>query len=401
MQSPIGKKLVRLARRSSRTCIGLMSGTSCDGLDVALVRLSGSGSTTKARLQHFRTFAYPHRIRSELLAAGQLPAAVLARLNFSLSEYMAKCVNEFLRRRGLVPEVIDFIAAYNISVAYSKSSVRRVEGRLAIVEPGILAERTGILVVDDMRTRDIAAGGTGAPLSPYADWVLFRDPIKGRAVLNIGGIANVAVLPPRSGLVDVFGFDTGPGNMVIDGAVRSLTGGRQPFDRDGRMARRGAVNGTLLKWMLKHPFITSPPPKAAGAAEFGESYVRKMLKRARDLRLSKNAIAATATACTVESIALNFERFVLKRCQLGEVILGGGGVFNPILLEGLRSRLPFRILRHEDFGIPSKAREALTWAILANEAVMGNANNVPGVTGASKRIVMGRFTPADGGPRRG
>jgi anhydro-N-acetylmuramic acid kinase len=276
---------------------------------------------------------------------------------------------------------------------------RHVRSTLQIGAPAVIAERTGITTVADFRVSDVAAGGQGAPLVPYADWALFTDLRRPRVVQNIGGIGNLTFLPPRAKLPEVIAFDTGPGNMVIDGVVAALTSGRQVFDREGRLAARGQVSKKLLGELMSHPFLRRRPPKTTGREDFGESFVNQLLASARRLHLRTEDVVATATAFTAASIADAYRRFVFPKLRQAElarlqVILGGGGAMNPTLRRMLGEQIGVgELLTHEDLGISNTAKEALAFAILAYETLSGNPSNVPSATGARRAAILGKIVP--------
>jgi anhydro-N-acetylmuramic acid kinase len=276
----------------------------------------------------------------------------------------------------------------------------RTPSTLQIGEAAVIAERTGITTVADFRVRDMAAGGQGAPLVPYADWALFTHCAKPRIVQNIGGIGNLTFLPPRAELGDVLAFDTGPGNMLIDALMTTLTHGRQTFDHDGRWAARGRVSERLLSELMAHPFLRRRPPKTTGREEFGEASVERILSLARQRRLRAEDLIATATAFTAATIAEAYRRYVFPRItarQRGalQIILGGGGAKNPTLRRMLAERVGTGLwFSHEDFGIANTAKEALAFAILAHETLLGQPGNVPSATGASRAVVLGKIVPA-------
>jgi len=264
---------------------------------------------------------------------------------------------------------------------------------LQIGEPSIIAQRTGITTVADFRPRDMAAGGEGAPLVPYADYYLFAHRRLSRAVQNIGGIANVTFLPPRCTPDDIIAFDTGPGNMVIDAAVAMAGNENLRCDRGGRIAATGTIDKKLLGEMLRHPFFKRRPPKSTGREEFGTAFTKQIYKRAADKGLSHADIVATVTAFTAVSIAGAYRRFLPQMPD--EVVLCGGGAHNSTLIEMLRSELPeVKMLTTGDLGISVDAREAVSFAILARATIKGIANNVPGATGAQKPAVLGKIIPA-------
>jgi anhydro-N-acetylmuramic acid kinase len=246
--------------------------------------------------------------------------------------------------------------------------------------------------VADFRVADVAAGGQGAPLTSYADWLLLRHPTRARAVQNIGGIGNVTYLPPGDDPSGVIAFDTGPGNMLIDDAVRRITGGKQTFDRDGALAAQGQVSRELLAGLLAHPYLALPPPKTTGREQFGAAYGQEVWQRAAKQGLCDEDRVATLTAFTATSIADAYRRFLPGMPD--EVILGGGGANNPVLVDMLRRQLaPARVMAHEALGLSSDAKEAVVFAVLAYEAIHGRPGNLPTCTGARSRVVLGKITP--------
>jgi anhydro-N-acetylmuramic acid kinase len=263
----------------------------------------------------------------------------------------------------------------------------QVTSTLQIGEPAVIAERTGVPTIADFRVADVAAGGQGAPLVPFADFILFRHSEKYRAIQNIGGIANVTLLPPHCEPDAVIAFDSGPGNMVIDALVECMTDGRETFDREGHIAASGSVDGTWLEELLDHPYYQRTPPKTTGRELFGKHYASTLWDAGVARDLTPQDMLATATALTAETIAMAF-----MQKHPDELILGGGGANNQTLVNMLAMRLPHtKILRHEDFGIPTQAKEALAFAILAYAAYHHEPNNLPSVTGARRPVVMGKI----------
>lgn len=265
---------------------------------------------------------------------------------------------------------------------------------MEIGEGAVVAQRTGITTVAELRAADLAVGGHGAPLSVYVDYVLFHHPTISRAVQNIGGIANVTGLTAGCELSEVSSFDTGPGNMVIDGVVRHFTGGRSQYDKDGEMAARGKVSTKLLAELMEHPYVKKVPPKTTGREDFGDQFAAAVIKRATELSLSPEDVVATVTAFTVEAMAFNYRTYLFRAKPLDEVILGGGGTHNKTLVRMLRERVaPAKVMTHADFGIPNDAREALTWAVFADEALYGIPANVPNASGAQRKVILGKIIP--------
>lgn len=391
----------RQSDRSARLIVGLMSGTSADGIDAVVARISGEGRRLRARVLAHTHLPFPPVLQRRILNACLHGTVVeICELNFLLGEHFARAALGAIRRAKLKPADVAAIGSHGQTMHHLPNA--RTPSTLQIGEAAVIAERTGITTVADFRVRDMAAGGQGAPLVPYADWALFTDDRRPRIVQNLGGIGNLTFLPPRAELEDVMAFDTGPGNMVMDGLVAALTRGRQTFDRDGRWAARGRVCDKLLAEMMAHPFLRRRPPKTTGREEFGEAFIKRVFGLARRLRLRPEDTVATATAFTAASIAEAYRRFVfprLKPAALGrlQIILGGGGAENPTLRSMLARRVGAgELFTHEDFGIANAAKEALAFAILAHETLRGRPGNVPAATGARRAAVLGKIVPGAG-----
>ncbi|MBI4278792.1 MAG: anhydro-N-acetylmuramic acid kinase [Armatimonadetes bacterium] len=374
-----------------------MSGTSVDGIDAALVEISGGGPSARVRLLAFENVPFSTDLRERILALCSPETGTVDKvcaMNAELGELFAQAAMRVAERAGLGIAAVDLIGSHGQTVWHIPPASGVPGATLQIGEPAVIAERTGVLTVADFRVRDMAAGGMGAPLVPYADIVLFGHPARARAVQNLGGIGNVTVLPAAPTMETVYAFDTGPANMVIDAVVEIVTRGRQTYDRDGVLAGQGRVHADLLRELMAHPFIAQPPPKATGREEFGAHFTRRVLSRARDLQLDGADLVATATAFTAESIAENYRRFVLPRHPIDEVIVGGGGSYNPTLVRMIRERVGgIPVMTCEDLGVNSDAKEAIAFALLANDAALGLPTNVPGATGARRPVVMGKFLP--------
>ena len=378
--------------------VGLMSGTSADGIDAVVAEIGSRGGRIRARVLAQVHRPFPRVVQQRILRLClHGTVAEICEWNFALGEQFARAALAAIRRARLKPRDVAAIGSHGQTIHHLPNA--HTPSTLQIGEPAVIAERTGITTVADFRVRDMAAGGQGAPLVPYADWALFTDRTRPRIVQNIGGIGNLTFLPPCAELDDVIAFDTGPGNMVMDAVVAALTHGRQAFDRDGRLAARGHVSEKLLAELMAHPFLRRRPPKTTGREEFGELFVGRMLASARRLRLREEDMVATATALTAVSIADAYRRFVfpkLKPSALGElqIILGGGGAKNPTLCGMLARQIGVgELLTHEDFGIANAAKEALAFAILARETLRGQPGNVPSATGARRAVVLGKIVP--------
>jgi len=307
-------------------------------------------------------------------------------LDADVGEAFAKAAERVLRGTGLRP---DFAGSHGQTVWHEPGRLGRRTATLQIGEASLIAERLGCPVVSDFRPRDCAAGGQGAPLVPYADWVIFRAPGRVRAVQNLGGIGNVTVV--TESLEGVFAFDTGPANLPLDEAARAVSRGRERFDRDGRRAARGRVDRSMLTSLLHHPFLRRTPPRSSGREEFGGRFVASL--RRRRPRMPADDLLATLTAFVAEATAGAYRRFVLPRAPVDEVLLSGGGARNPVLVALLRDRLvPLPVRTTDEAGFPGEAREAAAFALLASETLQGVPSSVPAATGASHAVVLGKVT---------
>lgn len=386
--------------------LGLMSGTSADGFDVALVRIAGRGLQVRARLENHCTIPYPAAVRRAVLRVANanqrqmLSVAEISQLNFLLGELAAEAVKRACRRFRVPLKTIGLIGSHGQTVYHqgqrSQIAGRRIASTLQLGEPTITAERTGIPVVANFRPRDIAAGGQGAPLVPYVDYLLYRHPRRGRVALNLGGIANVTVIPAGARPNDVFAFDTGPANMVIDAVVERVTGGRFRFDAGGRLAAQGTPNERTLRQLLQHPFFRRRLPKSAGREQFGEAFVIEFFRRMGHAR--PEDLVRTATELTARSLAQAFKRFILPRTSIQEVIVGGGGARNRFLLRRLGELLPgLQLFPSGRFGLDARVKEAFAFAVLAYQSWHGEPASLPSATGARRAVVLGTIVPGGTG----
>lgn len=377
---------------------GVMSGTSADGINVALVRMSNSFGPLEM-LGHAE-FPYPKKVRKAVLAAmnaSQASVADLARLNFLLGELYAEAI---LATQRKFPKKIDLVGCHGQTLFHQGQPVpflgRRTAATWQTGEGAIIAATVGAPVVSDFRPADMAAGGKGAPLVPFLDYLLFRDRRVGRIVQNIGGIANLTAIPKGAGVDRIFAFDTGPGNMVIDAVTEKLFG--KSLDGGGKIAASGRVIDGAIRKVLSHPFFRQPPPKTAGREEFGHKFVQEFLRTCKGYR--KQDVVATATALTARSIADAVRRHVTKNSASGsrafhEMVLSGGGTRNATLVSMLRSELrplALKLRFSDEFGLPSEAKEAVAFAVLAYETWHRRAANVPSATGADRPAVLGKIS---------
>jgi len=353
-----------------------MSGTSLDGIDVAIVDIRGRRVETIG----FTSTPYSAAVRAAILGVSNCPThtADLSRLNFQLAELYARAVLAAVKRHGPV----ELIGCHGQTIFHEGRS-----NTLQIGEPAVLAERTGVPVVANFRARDIAAGGQGAPLAPFVDYLLFRHPRRTRVALNVGGIANITVIPAACAPQDVVAFDTGPGNMVIDALARQFSGGKLNCDRGGRIAASGNVNGALLDELLRDAYYRRKPPKSAGREQYGVEFIARLRQSATPLR----DLVATATVLTAATIAIAVQRAVAGPADL---IASGGGVHNPQIMAHLAGFLPgVDISTSTDHGIDADAKEAIAFAVLAHETWRQKPSNLPSATGARRAVVLGSITP--------
>jgi anhydro-N-acetylmuramic acid kinase len=337
-------------------------------------------------------------VRQAILQMGEgrpVTTGEISQLNFLLGEEFAAAALAACKKFRVPSSRIAVIGSHGQTVFHQGTAARfcghRIASTLQIGEPSVIAARTGITTVGDFRPADMAAGGQGAPLVPFVDYLLYRDKRIGRAALNIGGIANVTAIPAGATIEDVFAFDTGPGNMVIDALVRHATGGQKTFDRNADMAGRGELLPGLLASLLTDKYFLRQPPKTAGREQYGEKFVHSLLAL-REARLAKpEDIIRTATILTALSILDALHRFVIPRAKIAELIVSGGGSHNPLLMAQLESGLErVRVRASGELGIPEDAKEAFAFAVLAWETIHRRPSNVPGATGAKRAVVLGK-----------
>ena len=395
-----GKPMVKKSKDGARLAVGLMSGTSMDGIDAALVRLAGPAERPRVRLLAFDTLPYPPEVKHwtmRVAGGGWTKAGDVSQLNFLLGELFAKAALRVCRAAHVSPRKVSVIGSHGQTI-YHQGRLELIQGHeeavspntLQIAEPAVIAERTGAPVVADFRTADVAAGGQGAPLVPLVDYLLLRDARKGTVALNIGGIANVTVIPAKAKPRDVVGFDTGPGNMVSDTLVRQFTANREYYDAGGRVAARGKVNELLLADALCHPFFSQPPPKSAGREQFGRDFVEAYFLSRKRPRFED--LLRTSLELTVRTIVDALARFVFPETKIGRLIVSGGGAHNRLLMKRLAELVPDSEVELSDrYGPPVDAKEAIAFAILADRTLHGLPGNLPRVTGARRAVVLGKI----------
>jgi len=390
--------LEKLTAKKKRLAIGLMSGTSLDGMDAALVEIEGAGLSISVKFLDFLTLPYndeTHSILMKAVMGEEGGSRLICCLNFLMGHIAAETCLELCRKAGIKPAMIDFVGSHGQTVFHQNEPVsfvgRPIRGTLQIGEASVIAEEIGCPVVSDFRVSDMAAGGQGAPLVPYTEYLLYRHKDKTLALQNIGGIGNITLLPAGRGAADIVAFDTGPGIMVIDAIARSLLG--TPWDGEGRNAAAGKVHGGLLEWMLAFDkdYLEKRPPKSTGRERYNDGFVRMLLNRAREADLATNDILATVTRYTAETISYGIKKFCAPPPE--ELYVSGGGLHNKTLMAATRELLPACAVRSGDeLGIPADAKEAVAFAVLANETIFGLCNNAPSATGASHSVVMGKIS---------
>lgn len=389
------KQLQQLLEKESLRVIGLMSGTSADGMDAVLVEISGFGLNTKVKTLGFVSVPYSEEIRNEILrlASGEAGGSRdLCLFSFLLGQLSLEACLAVCEQAGVPKEEIDLVGSHGQTLWHVPKAEeylgRPVRGTLQLGEASVICEGLGCPVVSDFRVRDVAAEGQGAPLVPYAEYLLYRQPDKTVGLQNIGGIGNLTVLPRGGGPEDTFAFDTGPGNMVMDQLMERFTDGKQRYDENGQMSAQGQCDESLLTWMLQDPYLKKAPPKSTGREYYGKAYVDALMRQAKGV--TPQDILATACRFTAECIRVGIEDFC--PAQPDYLVIGGGGSRNPTLMRDIRRALHLPVLVNEDLGYDSDAKEAVAFAVLANECIHGVANNVPSVTGAKHPVVMGKIS---------
>ena len=382
--------------------LGLMSGTSADGIDVTLARISGAPPNLHAKLLGCTSVGFPPAIRKEILRVAEqhtITAAELSQLNFRLGELFADAALTACRRFRISPRRVSLIGSHGQTVFHQGRPVpfygRPTASTLQIGEPSVIAARTGITTVGDFRPADIAAGGQGAPLVPYADYLLYRHAKFGRVSLNLGGIGNVTVLPRAAKPSQVFAFDTGPGNMLIDALVHHFSHGRRRFDENARLASQGRSLPGILDELMRDPYLKLAPPKSTGREYYGHAYVQKLLAIGRRHRANSPDLIRAATIFTALSVVDALNRFVLPKTKILQLIVSGGGAHNPLIVAQLTVALPgIDVFPSSRLGIPVDAKEAFAFALLAFETIHQRPANLPSATGARGPAILCKISYA-------
>lgn len=382
--------------------LGLMSGTSADGIDVALARISGAPLHLNAKSLGHTSFNFPPALRKEILRVAEqqpISAGDLSQLDFRLGNIYADAALAACKRFKVAAKRVALIGNHGQTIFHQGKPTnyfgKPVASTLQIGEGSVIAARTGITTVSDFRPADMALGGQGAPLVPYIDYLLYRHTKVGRVSLNLGGIANITVIPASAKPSQVFAFDTGPANMLIDALVQHFTRGRQRFDKDAHLAQSGRSIPALLNELMKDPYLKLAPPKSTGREYYGRVYVQKLLAVGRKHHAKPNDLIRAATVFTALSIVDALNRFVLRKHKIQQLIVSGGGAHNPLILAQLSAALPgVEILPSSQFGIREDAKEAFAFALLAYETLHRRPGNLPSATGARGPAILGKISYA-------
>jgi len=416
--------------KNSLLVLGLMSGTSADGIEVALVRISGTPPKLNSKLLGHHSLPIPKPIRAAILRIAEgtpLPAAEISQLNFRLGQLFAEAAMATCKKLRVPLKSLDLIASHGQTIFHQGQPVpylgAATSSTLQIGEPSVIAARTGVTTIGDFRPADMAAGGQGAPLVPFADYLLYRHEKFGRVSLNLGGIANVTVIPANSKPQDVFAFDTGPANILIDALVSHFTHGRQRFDKNASLASRGHINNALIYRLMKDPYLKLRPPKSTGREYFGAHHVKDLLNFSRKLEIRPADILYTVTYFTAASVIDALHRFVFPKHKISQLIVSGGGARNPLLMAQLEALLridSFSSSRHSParsvaegslasrhfpknsidvlpsthFNVPKQSKEAYAFALLAYETFHHRPSNLPSATGATRPAILGKISYA-------
>ena len=383
----------------SKLVLGLMSGTSADGIDAALVRISGAPPHFSHKLLGHTGFSYPAKLRAEILRAaegGPISAGELSQLNVRLAQTFADAALAACKNFRVSPRNVALIGSHGQTIFHQGKPIpcfgKRTASTLQIGDPSTIAALTGITTVGDFRLADLALGGQGAPLVPYVDYLIYRHAKLGRVSLNLGGIANVTVLPPDCEPSQVLAFDTGPANILIDALVSHFTRGRQRFDRAARRALQGRAIPAVLDALMRDPYLKLAPPKSTGREYYGATYVKNLLALGKRHNAKPNDLIRAATLFTALSVADALHRFVLPRTKISQLIVSGGGAHNPLILAQLSALLPrIEVLRSSQLNVPEDAKEAYAFALLAYETLHERPSNLPSATGARGPAILGKL----------
>ncbi|CCV65399.1 Anhydro-N-acetylmuramic acid kinase [Paracholeplasma brassicae] len=377
-----------------KKAIGIMSGTSLDAVDIVLCEIEGSYLETQIKELAFKSYSFDEELKHKTLQAISLENASakdLCSLNFELGYLFADCVNQFLNEHSLTSDEIDFIASHGQTIYHiPQDEKNHIRSTLQLGDGSIISSKTGITTVSNFRTADMALGGQGAPLVPYAEFLMYRDKNKNRAMHNLGGISNLTILNRDCSEASVLAFDTGPANMMIDYSMQQLY--HLPYDQNGATARKGQLIRSMYDQIMSKSYFNECPPKSTGRELFGNLYTKSLIDQYMNHK--KEDIIHTLTKVTANSIIEAYERFVLKNTPLDEIIFAGGGAYNTYLMELIQTGLPnIKIMRLEDLGFNSQSKEATAFVVLGNETLNGHYNHLLKATGATTYGILGQISP--------
>ncbi|MBI5402535.1 MAG: anhydro-N-acetylmuramic acid kinase [Ignavibacteriae bacterium] len=390
--------LIEIIRKKERKVIGVLSGTSVDAVDVVLLKIKGTASKTQIQVIDFQSFKIPSEMKDYILKCSRIKendVRDICRLNFFIGKFFATCINKFLKKRRISPNSIDIIGSHGQTIHHIPKCQEKfgikTKSTLQIGDPSVIANLTGITTVGDFRTADVAVNGDGAPLVPFLDYILFAEKRKSRVLINIGGISNLTYLKKNCRINDVVAFDCGPGNMLIDALCKVYFD--KEYDKDAKIALKGNVDKNLFKFICRlDAYFKTRPPKSTGREHYGKSFVKKIITKSR--KIPKEDIIRTVTEFTAYAVYYNIIHFIKKR-DISEILVSGGGADNVLIMNCLKNY--FRksdVKKLEYYGIDSANKEAVLFAVLANETISGNPGNVPSSTGAEKKVILGKICPA-------
>lgn len=392
------EQIIKIQKKHKKLAIGLMSGTSVDGIDAVLVNITGFGTNTEVQELAFLSMPYDDKTRNTLLelAKGESGGSkTFCQINFLIGILSAEVCRQLCDKAGVLPQEIDFVGSHGHTFYHIPIPTlylgKTFASTFQLGEAAVIAEALGCPVVSDFRVRDVAAGGQGAPLVPYTEFLLYNDSSRNVGLQNIGGIANISIIPKSGTLNDVMAFDTGPGNMIIDALVSRYTNNTQRYDNCGDIAAKGKTSAELLRFLLNDNYYTQKPPKTTGREVYNETFIEQLIQKSKTLNLSWTDMICTATAFTAQTITDAIINFA--NCTVDRLIVGGGGSKNKTLLNFIKKNIPnCDVITNEDIGLNSDSKEAIAFAILANEALHGQKNIAKGATGARHQTVTGKIS---------
>ncbi len=395
----MSRNLRKILSKKTRTVIGLLSGTSVDGIDAVLMKITGSGIKTKIKIIDFITNPVANSLRMAIFRNSDNSTARLeeiCRLNVIIGALFSDVVLKLIKKNRLNSSDVDLIGSHGQTIYHLPDRDNflgyRVKSTLQIGDPAIIANLTQITTVGDFRIADCAVGGSGAPLVPYMDYILFTHKTKNRALLNIGGISNITVLPKNTSKDKIFAFDTGPGNMIIDGMMYHLF--RKRMDKNGEAAKKGEVNLDLFDYLIHDDMYMRTPPKSTGREHYGKDFQKKLLNSINGV--NKYDIIRTVTEFTAFTIWYNYKNFIEHGTIISELIISGGGAENPVLMKSIKNYFKgITVRKMKDYGITAKNKEAVLFGVLGNECISGNTANMKTVTGSSRDVVLGKICLAN------